>query len=186
MMTSAKDVARVFEYLSLQSDGCPIEVTRLNKLLYFAQGHALAELKHALFTNQIDAWERGPVVAVVYTGFNKIVERTRKIGLSDIHVPPEELDIILDVWNQYRDYSATELVNLTHEPGSPWREVYQSDIKNVHIPLELIQQYFNQPENELKHVERDLDKLPSVDALPAEEYDPEEDSVWEAMLNDAR
>ena len=185
-MTSAKDVARVFEYLSLQSDGCPIEVTRLNKLLYLAQGHTLAELKHALFTNQIDAWEHGPVVAVVYTGFNKIVERTKQNGLSDIHVSPEELDIIMDVWDQYRGYSATELVDLTHEPGSPWREVYQSDVKNVHIPLELIQQYFNKPENNLKHSDRNLEELPSVDALPAEEYDPEEDAVWEALLNDAR
>ena len=58
-MSNAKDVARVFEYLSLKSDGVPIEKTRLNKLLYFAQGHTLAEFNRELFSNQIDAWEHG-------------------------------------------------------------------------------------------------------------------------------
>jgi len=184
-MTSAKDVARIFEYLSLQSDGCPIEVTRLNKLLYFAQGHALAEHKHALFTNQIDAWDHGPVVAVVYTGFDKIVERTIQFGLSGIHASPEEMDMIMNVWDQYRNYTAKELVDLTHESGSPWRETYRPNVKNIHIPLELIQQYFDRPENSLKEANEGLEKLPIVDALPAEEYDPEEDAVWEALLNDA-
>ena len=186
MMSNAKDIARVFEYLSLQSYGRPIEVTRLNKLLYFAQGHALAVLKHPLFTNQIDAWDHGPVVAVVYKSFNKIVERTEQIGLADISISPEEMDIIMDVWEQYRDYTAKELVDLTHEPGSPWAEVYKPKVMNSHIPLELIQQYFDRPENVLKRTGEDIEGLPATDVLPAEEYDPEEDSVWEALLNDAR
>ena len=185
-MVNAKDVARVFEYLGLQSEGSPIEVTRLNKLLYFAQGHALAELNHALFTNQIDAWDHGPVVAVVYKGFDKIVERAEQIGLSDIHVSPEEMDIIMDVWDQYRGYTAKGLVDLTHEPGSPWKEVYKPGVRNSHLRLELIQQYFDRPENGLKKAADEISNLPAVDALPAEEYDPEEDSVWEALLNDAR
>ena len=183
-MTNAKDVARVFEYLSFQFDGNPIEVTRLNKLLYFAQGHALAQLHHALFSNQIDAWDHGPVVAVVYTGYNKIVERATQFGLSDIHISPDEMDVIMDVWDKYRGYTAKELVDLTHEPDSPWEVVYQPNVKNAHIPLELIQQYFDRPENRLKPA--DIEKLPAMEALPAEEYDPEEDAVWEALLNDAR
>ena len=182
-MVSAKSVARVFEYLSLQSDGTPIEKTRLNKLLYYAQGHAFTELGHALFSNEIDAWDHGPVVAVVYTGFDKIVEKAKKVGISDISLSPDELDVIMEVWDFYRGYTATELVALTHEEGTPWSDTYKPKVKNSHIPLELMKQYFTRPENSLKH--SDAGKLPTVDALPAEEYDPDEDSVWEGLLNDS-
>ena len=184
-MTSAKKVARVFEYLSLQSDGTPIEKTRLNKLLYFAQGHTLAELGHELFSNNIDAWDHGPVVAVVFSSFNKIVDKTIKEGISDIHMSPDEMDVIMDVWNQYKHLTAKELVDITHQKGSPWRDIYKSDTKNLHIPKELIKQYFARPENNLKNGLADIEKLPIVNALPAEEYDPDEDSMWEAILHDA-
>ena len=185
MMTSVKNVARVFEYLSLQSEGTPIEKTRLNKLLYFAQGHAFKELGHEMFSNEIDAWDHGPVVAVVWTGFDKIVDRTKKNGIADIQISPDEMDVIMNVWDQYKHLTATELVDITHQKGSPWCDIYRSDAKNLHIPKELIKQYFARPENMLKNGLADIEKLPIVSALPAEEYDPSEDSMWEAVLHDA-
>ncbi len=183
-MANAKDVARIFEYLGLQSEGVPIEKTRLNKLLYFAQGHAFNDLNRELFTNQIDAWDHGPVVAVVYTGFNKIVENAKKKGISGVKVSPDEMDVILDVWDQYRGYSASELVSKTHEKGTPWAETYKPHEKNTHIPKELIKQYFERPGNQLKHPMVGLKEMTTVNALPVDEYDPDEDSVWEALLNE--
>ena len=182
-MISARNVARVFEYLGLQSDGTPIEKTRLNKLLYFAQGHAFTELGHELFKNEIDAWDHGPVVAVVWTNFDKIVEHAKKDGISDVQISPDELDIIMGVWDQYRHFTATELVEITHQKGSPWLDIYRPNKKNLHIPKELIKQYFARPENHLRDGFTDIEKLQTVNALPAEEYDPDEDSVWEALLH---
>lgn len=183
-MANAKDVARVFEYLSLNTDGAPIEKTRLNKLLYFAQGHTLVELNHELFSNKIDAWDHGPVVAVVYTGFDRIVDRAKQNGIADVQLSSDEMDIIMDVWDQYRGYTAKELVDLTHEEGTPWSDTYNPTVKNAHIPMELIKQYFSRPENGLKRSLKSLGTIPTVSALPAEEYDPAEDSVWEALLDD--
>lgn len=186
-MAKAKDVARIFEYLSMSTDGTPIEKTRLNKLLYYAQGHAFHALNHELFANQIDAWDHGPVVAVVYTGFDKIVENTHRKGISDIQVSPDEMDVILDVWDQYRNYSAKELVDMTHKEGTPWKETYRPNEKNTHIPKELIRKFFERPENYLKHpLTGELKKVPTVRVLPAEEYDPEEDAVWEALMNETQ
>ncbi len=182
-MLSAKDVAYVFEYISYQTAGAAIEKTRLMKLLYFAQGHALAELGHVLFPNQIDAWEYGPVVATVFRSFDKIIERVNSKGISDVTVSPEEIDLIMDVWERYRKYTAKELVALTHQPDTPWSDVYKPNVKNFPIPTDLIKKYFSRPENRLK---RAPVSLPAVDALPAEDYDPEEDAVWEALLDDAR
>jgi uncharacterized phage-associated protein len=184
-MTLARDVARVFEYLSIESEGTPIEKTRLNKLLYFAQGHAFTKLGHEMFSNEIDAWDHGPVVAVVWTGFKKIVDRTEKNGISDVQISPDEMDVIIDVWEQYKHLTAKELVDITHQEGSPWRDIYKPDTKNLHIPKDLIKQYFARPENSLKDGLSDIEKLPTVNALPAEEYDPDEDSMWEALLHGA-
>ncbi|MBR4702310.1 MAG: DUF4065 domain-containing protein [Oscillospiraceae bacterium] len=183
-MESAKSIARVFEYLSLQSEGTPIEKTRLNKLLYFAQGHSLSELGHELFKNDVDAWDHGPVVSVVWTGFDKILEKTNKDGIADITIAPEEMDLILDVWDQYRAFSAGELVKRTHEEGTPWKAVYVPNTKNTHIPKELMRQFFMRPENRLRQFSDEIKNLPSVSALPAEEYDPDEDAIWEGQLND--
>ncbi|MBR1559772.1 MAG: DUF4065 domain-containing protein [Clostridia bacterium] len=185
-MTSARDVARIFEYLSMQSDGAIIEKTRLNKLLYFAQGHALAEFGHELFPNQIDAWAHGPVVAAVYSGYDKIVQRAQAEGIADIQASPQEMEIILDVWDQYRGYKASELVEMTHEEDTPWSEAYVPGMKDRHIPQEAIRRFFARPENGLNHGLKDIGTLPTVDALPAEEYDPEEDAVWEALLDAAQ
>lgn len=186
MMANAKQIARIFEYLGMKSEGTPVEKTRLNKLLFFAQGHALAELGHGLFQNQIDAWSFGPVVAVVYTGFEKILEDTKKNGISDIQIAPDELDIIMDVWDHYHLYTATELVTLTHEQGTPWQETYKPGEKNIHISIDLIKRFFELPQNRLIHAKESENKLPIINVLPAEEYDPDEDSVWEALLNDTQ
>ena len=184
-MTSAKDTARVIEYLCMKAEGTPAEKTRLNKLLYLVQGYALAILGHKLFPNEIDAWDHGPVVAVVYTNFNRIVEAAEQVGLSGIELTSEEMDLIMDVWEQYRGYTAKELVDMTHKPGAPWSQTYKPGVKNVHIPAELMRQYFEDCKNELSHDMCGLSALPAVDALPAEDYDSDEDSVWEALLHDA-
>ena len=132
-MANAKEIARIFDYLAHDTEGKPIENTRLNKMLFFAQGHALVELGHALFDNQIDAWKHGPVVAVVYNGLNKIHEATEKCGLDGIQIDPDDMELILDVWNQYSKHKASELVDMTHQPGTPWFDVYREGIKNIHL-----------------------------------------------------
>lgn len=184
-MTSAKDIACVFEYLSLDSDGKDIEKTRLLKLLYFAQGYTLAELDHELFYDEIEAWDYGPVIPYIYHNFDDIIKFAKAKGIKDIHLSSDEMDIIMDVWDLYGGYSAKELVNLTHKDNTPWSATYKPNAKNVHIPQNLIKQYFSHPENRLKSVFK-LEGIPVVDALPSDEYYPDEDAVWEALLNDAR
>ena len=92
----------------------------------------------------------------------------------------------MDVWEQYRTYSAKDLVNLTHENDTPWSMTYKPAIKNSHISQELIKQYFSQPKNRLKRVLLNFENVPIVDVFPSEEYDPAEDAMWEALLDDAK
>ena len=43
-----------------------VDQMKLQKLLYFAQGHHLADFGELLFREDIEAWKYGPVVRVVY------------------------------------------------------------------------------------------------------------------------
>lgn len=45
---------------------------KLNKLLYFAQGHYLQRYGKPLFDNAVEAWDHGPVVPEVYTAYKSL------------------------------------------------------------------------------------------------------------------
>lgn len=42
---------------------------KINKLLYFAQGHYLREYGEPLFDDGIEAWDHGPVIPAVYSAY---------------------------------------------------------------------------------------------------------------------
>jgi len=53
---------------------------KLQKLLYYAQGHHLAKKHGALFTGEIEAWSHGPVVPSVCRAF-------KDFGAASIELP---------------------------------------------------------------------------------------------------
>ena len=185
-MTNAKTIARVFTYLSHKIDEEPMTKTRINKLIFFAQGHSLGERGKPLFLNEIDAWDYGPVVPTVYGDFDKIAARAAQDDLQGIGLTGEEIELIMDVWNQYGGYTASKLTDITHQSGTPWLLTYVAGQRNVHIPKELMREYFSRPENRLPRAMNGLDSIPVTDALPKEEYDPQEDDIWEALTRGDR
>src|SRR5438552_2691079 len=70
LMASYLDVARYFVQLAGEGeDGDPLTPMRLHKLLYYAQGWALAVLGKPLFTGRFEAWVHGPVLRDLYPQF---------------------------------------------------------------------------------------------------------------------
>lgn len=183
-MAKAKEIARLFMYLAESEGREPIEKTSLNKLLYYAQGYMLKRTGKALFNNQIDAWQHGPVVSVVYSNYERIKENEKNNGINGLNMSAEEIETVLDVWKAFRNFSAHQLVEMTHEKGAPWETVYDPEERNKHIPLEMIKEYFEQADD-IPGIAEVIRSLPTVDKLPAEDYDPEEDAVWEEQYNAA-
>jgi len=120
-MLSAMDVANYFLSIASEDDGELISNMKLQKLLYYAQGFALALRGDSLFGDRIEAWTHGPVVPSVYHAF--------KHSQGGPVVPEEDIDwdayspddrVLLDeVYQVYGQYSASALRALTHsEP--PW------------------------------------------------------------------
>lgn len=112
---------------------------KLQKLLYYAYGCYLALYGEALFEDKLVAWKHGPVVESIYHMY-------KDNGSSSIPVEPLEnaLDVtnnekvVLEwVYNEFGQYTAWALRNMTHEE-EPWKETEQNEV----IPDELIKKYF--------------------------------------------
>jgi len=160
MPTEAKWIANYFLDRA-SADGKTVTQMKLQKLLFFAQGWHLAIEDAALFNEQIEAWKWGPVVRTVYTHFRKFGSSpiTQKV-LNYIEVGDEfiEVDVpegaissharsLLDlVWGGYKDFTAAQLMSLTHAEGTPWDKVYKHYKGNIpkgtDIPMEEIKAYF--------------------------------------------
>lgn len=97
---------------------------KLQKLLYYAQGAYMhCNNGEPLFSEEIEAWQHGPVVPEVYQAF-------KQYGSNDIYFEEdydfssidEKTTKVLDfVYDNMAIYSAWYLRNLTHEER-PWLE----------------------------------------------------------------
>lgn len=122
---------------------------KINKLLYFAQGHYLKKYGEPMFQDRIEAWEHGPVVPDVYTAYKAYGDRPIKAydEAAAGNVAPEAEEILYDVARTYGRYTASALRSMTHVVGSPWDQVYQGNHTRIEIPLDIIQNYFAQQQD---------------------------------------
>ena len=133
------DVADYFLAKTEEDAGDTISNLKLQKLVYYAQGFALAILGHALFEEKIEAWQHGPVVPELY-------QKYKSYGAGGIPMP-EHVDyskfskdvqkLLDDVYYVYGQFSAWKLRNMTHEE-TPWK----TTANNATIPLPVMQDYF--------------------------------------------
>jgi uncharacterized phage-associated protein len=118
---------------------------KLQKLLYYAQGHYLAERLRPLFTDQIQAWSHGPVVSSVYHEYKgsgrSCIELADEDPFTWDDVDEDTAGILSVVWNTYGGFSAGRLRNMTHAE-TPWRSYFRPDEYGIVIPQAEIEKYF--------------------------------------------
>jgi uncharacterized phage-associated protein len=67
LMLKAKDVAEWFiNWAASDEESSDLTNMKLQKVLYYAQGHHVGQYGKPLFGDQIEAWSHGPVVASVW------------------------------------------------------------------------------------------------------------------------
>lgn len=144
-MHTATDVAKWFlahNRIAAADEGAEfISNLKLQKLLYYAQGCALAVTDEPLFGDEIVAWQHGPVVECVYhayksNGSNGIVFED---DFDFSQFTPEENELLEEVYDTFGQYSAWKLRNMTHEE-TPWLTTQQSAV----ISTGVIKDYFKQ------------------------------------------
>lgn len=140
-MTTAFDVANHIITLA-EKMGEAVTNMKLQKLLYYSYAWHLAQFDTRLFSENIQAWQYGPVVPVVYFKYNSYGAdniKSPEDGNTD-NISTESKDLIEEVFSVYGNKSAIELVRLSHSE-SPWRDVYEDGKMNA-IPDELISSFF--------------------------------------------
>jgi len=142
-MADARRISEFFLDVSTKN-GNPISNMKLQKLLYYAQAWSLLRNDKPIFDDDIRAWKDGPVVPSVYNGYKKHgADPIPFCGDFDRGIlDEEELMTLIEVINSYGGYSAFELRNMTHNPGTAWRAVYHGGAHFGIIPQELIRECY--------------------------------------------
>lgn len=142
-MKSVLDVADYFLNLANNEDDETdlISNLKLQKLVYYAQGFSLALSNTPLFSEEIEAWNHGPVTPVLY-------QNKKKHGPDAIPPNPDfdasiftddQQEILNEVYEVYGQFSAWKLRNMTHEE-SPWSKNKET---NEVISHDDLKEYFN-------------------------------------------
>lgn len=152
-------IAKYFLFLARKENaGEVISNLKMQKLLWYAQGHHLSKYNKALFSDRIEAWWQGPVVKNVYIEFRKYENNSISFDeLNDfdtdlIAKDKEVLDTAKYVYARYMSYTALQLRNKTHNE-TPYINNYDEGLTNL-ISNEDIKKYFN----ELKQLEEEKNK----------------------------
>ena len=160
MSRNTKSIANWFLDRAAQ-DGQTLTQLPLQKLAYVAHGWHLADRGEPLTDEPVEAWENGPVFRSLYDEFgdygaNPIDRRATEWAghlnprLDTPRLPEgdERRRHLEAVWQGYRDYSAGQLWRITHDPGTPWDEVWNrrggSRSRDAVIPTDLIRRHFEQ------------------------------------------
>ena len=138
--------------------GVPITHLSLQKIVYFSHGLAYASLRQPLILNRIEAWKRGPVVRELYFSFNSYGERpidgratmldfeTKQKERVAYDFPEPVLKHLEEVFRIYGPISASRLVAMTHEKGTPWDQTIRRAVSHanvgMHIDETLIKTFF--------------------------------------------
>lgn len=127
---------------------------KLQKLLYYAQGCTLALTGQPLFEEDFRAWEHGPVITDIYHTYKSNgkcgIFASNDYNISCIDI--ETGNILESVYNEFGQFSASKLRNMTHNE-TPWIETNKNDIisKNSmkeYFKNKYIIQEFNEAYNE--------------------------------------
>ncbi len=121
-----------------------IDNLKLNKLVYIAFGFAISLRKSTLFEEEIQAWKWGPVIPKLYHYFKK--GGSRNIDkVSDKGASIEDkfiLQVLNVVKDIYESKEGLEMVELTHQTGTPWHYFYDG-ARNKTIEPIVIKDYYD-------------------------------------------
>lgn len=144
------------------AEGRALTQMQLQKLVYIAHGWNLAINGEKLTHDDPQAWDYGPVYRDLWQALKAYGRLPVKREIRNGEYLPEMLDdqiaalpararlseeeraIIDRVYQNYGGFHAFKLSALTHEPGTPWTQVYaEGSGRFQEITPEQIQEYFS-------------------------------------------
>lgn len=129
-------------------DNKVITQLHVQKLMFLFEAYYMnVTNENKLYDCGYKAWNFGPVAPRLY-------KRYKDYGKDDIRLTKEEEEkgnqiseqkknLMQELYNTFKDFSAMELVSFTHANGSPWKEVWENNPYGD-IPKESIKEWFSQ------------------------------------------
>ena len=119
---------------------------KLQKLLYFIQAAFLVEKGTPCFYDEIEAWDFGPVIPVVYDKYEMYggtnipcIKNNNDEDLFTI-ISQQDKDIIGTIIVFCAKFTASMLVTITQKQ-TPWIDAYSPHLRNI-IKRDSIKEYF--------------------------------------------
>lgn len=125
------------------------KVTQLHvqKLMFLFEAYYMNvhEDESELYECQYQAWDFGPVATQLYKEFKRfgkddIVLNKEQIRLGN-EICEEKQRLIKNIYESFKEFSPTQLVNFTHADGSPWRNAWEKEHYSS-IPKESMREWF--------------------------------------------
>ncbi len=138
----------VAEYIICRAsqDKIPMNMTKLQKLLYISYGIFLSVKNERLTNEHPQAWPYGPVFPTTRDEFLKVsFDNPECNETNDIYNDNDIKDLISLVFRTFGKWSAGQLTEWSHATGTPWEKTTcQSGFKwGQIIPDEYIKEYFS-------------------------------------------
>ena len=126
-----------------------VDVTnlKLQKLLYFLEAIYMVVLdENYLFDENFYAWNYGPVSKKVYEQYK--IFGSMPITLDEpVNINKTNEIFIHNLFTMFNDYDVSDLIELSHQKGSPWYQIYIDNgeyiPKNIVIEKRLTKQWFS-------------------------------------------
>lgn len=150
------NVFDVVNYLLKHFDTDKYKITnmKINKLLYYIQGHYIAKCNKPLFLEPIEAWMFGPVISHIYGEFfnfvnNPIPNNYICEGKTGNEINQETQEFIKKTLNNYINLSSYDLSVKTHNE-KPWKNAYnpRKKWKNNIITHHSLKEFFAKEQKE--------------------------------------
>lgn len=139
MAFNAIDIANKIIINTDSDKGDIVSNLKLQKMMYYLQGFNLAFFEEKLFDEDIEAWQYGPVVPVVYNNFKSFGKGAITVSneIEEVILNDEQEDVFKQVLEEYGKFNAIRLMEMTHQE-LPWKS---TEIQQV-IDPELMKDYF--------------------------------------------
>lgn len=139
---------------------CKVKCThlKLEKLVYLCFAEHLCKYDENLYEDKIYAYKYGPVVKSVYEryktyGYREIEQDDENIDATDVYEMPSKSRILFaedgiskvksidETIEKYGNFSASDLVELTHKQNTPWDISGKGQLRDEIIENDVIKKY---------------------------------------------
>ena len=135
------------------ADSCtpqkPLSTLQIVELTYLAHGWSFVNLVAPLVSDDVYAWQHGPVYPELYD----MIKSFRDDPVTQIPASPREQAAATElaerekffvkaVYDRYKEFSGDDLMKLTAEPGTPWYVTWRLSQLGVIIGNDLIRDYY--------------------------------------------